>query len=129
MLCKNCQFFEILYEPLKDIDFGKAKCNKYDLVTDFLGHGKFNKLSCIRGNADMQYALIKCPICGEILNYTKVRESQGMDGSSYDWEIRCSGCGITKTYPADGFYGREYYTEEEMILKFNYDFGSKKVVK
>lgn len=47
MLCKECERFEILCEPMKDVDFGHAVCKKHKLVTDFLSHKKFEWLSCI----------------------------------------------------------------------------------
>lgn len=47
MLCKDCEHFQILCEPMKDVDFGHAVCNKYHLTTDFLSHKKFEWLSCI----------------------------------------------------------------------------------
>ena len=49
--CRDCPYFKVLYEPIKsgkDVwDLGKAKCTKYDLVTDFISHRKFGKLNCI----------------------------------------------------------------------------------
>lgn len=47
MLCKDCEHFHIDYEPIKDVDFGRASCDKYDLITDFLDHRKFNRLTCV----------------------------------------------------------------------------------
>ena len=50
MKCIECPHFKILYEPIKnggDVwDLGKAKCNKYDLVTYFVSHRIFNKMMC-----------------------------------------------------------------------------------
>lgn len=47
MLCKDCEYFQILCEPMKDVDFGHAVCKKHHLTTDFLSHKKFEWLSCI----------------------------------------------------------------------------------
>lgn len=46
-LCKNCPYFKVDYEPLKDVDFGRASCSKHDLITDFLDYRKFERLICI----------------------------------------------------------------------------------
>ena len=46
MLCKDCEHFEIAYEPIKHWDMGLARCNKYNLVLDFLDRRKFKWLSC-----------------------------------------------------------------------------------
>lgn len=58
MGCENCQHFKIMYEPLKDRgviwDFGKAKCEKYDLYVDFSNHGKFKRLQCPNRGAEME---------------------------------------------------------------------------
>ena len=55
-LCKDCQYFKISYEPQRIggqlVDFGQARCDKYNLVTDFVTHKKFEKLTC-------QYEVIK----------------------------------------------------------------------
>lgn len=45
-LCKDCEHFHIVREPVKDVDFGLAECKKYNMVTDFLDHKKFKWLSC-----------------------------------------------------------------------------------
>lgn len=54
MLCKNCEYFKILYEPQiiggQMMDWGKAICKKHNLETDFITHHKFKKLSCIENN-------------------------------------------------------------------------------
>jgi len=50
-LCKDCEHFEILYEPLMSggqcWDWGKAHCKKYDAYVDFINHNKFKWVSCI----------------------------------------------------------------------------------
>lgn len=48
MTCDECQYFKVLYEPLRDTsalwDMGRAVCKKHDLVCDFANHGKFKRL-------------------------------------------------------------------------------------
>lgn len=48
MTCDKCKYFHILYEPLRSggvlWDFGRAKCEKNDLIVDFANHGKFKRL-------------------------------------------------------------------------------------
>jgi len=50
MTCDKCEHLKILYEPLRDKgimwDFGRAKCMKHNLITDFANHSKFKQLSC-----------------------------------------------------------------------------------
>ena len=49
-LCKDCKHFHIQCEPYKVggqiWDFGLARCEKYNLVTEFISHKKFETLSC-----------------------------------------------------------------------------------
>lgn len=47
MLCKDCPHFHIDYPPIKGVDFGRASCDKYDLITDFLDKRKFKTLECV----------------------------------------------------------------------------------
>lgn len=51
MHCKDCQYFKILYEPIRTTgalwDLGRAKCEKHNLITDFANHGKFERLECV----------------------------------------------------------------------------------
>ena len=47
MLCKDCPHFRITAEPVKNVDFGHAVCDKHDLTTVFLDRRKFKWLSCI----------------------------------------------------------------------------------
>ena len=46
MLCKDCEYFKIEYQPIKGFDFGRARCTKYDVITDFRDERKFKWLSC-----------------------------------------------------------------------------------
>ena len=51
MLCKDCDYFRIKWEPQKIggqlVDWGQAECVKHDLVTDFRSHKKFETLECV----------------------------------------------------------------------------------
>lgn len=51
MLCKDCEHFEIVYETYKYVGMhkepGRAHCKKYDLITDFFSHKKFDDLKCV----------------------------------------------------------------------------------
>ena len=51
MKCWGCEYFKIIQEPLrvgKDIyDLGRAECTNFDLVVDFINHGKLKRLECI----------------------------------------------------------------------------------
>lgn len=57
--------------------------------------------------------------CGGEMKIEKVPQNGGMDGTYWDWKLTCSKCGLTKTYAADGFYGREYKTFEEVVDDWN----------
>ena len=50
MTCDKCEYFKILYEPLRTTgtlwDLGRAKCERFNLITDFANHGKFKRLEC-----------------------------------------------------------------------------------
>jgi len=47
MKCVDCEYFHIRQEPLPHhYDTGLAECRKYNLVTDFYNHGKFERLTC-----------------------------------------------------------------------------------
>ena len=51
MKCWGCEYFKIIQEPLrvgKDIyDLGRAECTNFELVVDFINHGKLKRLECI----------------------------------------------------------------------------------
>lgn len=48
-LCKDCPHFHIDFEPLRGgFDLGRASCDKYNLVTDFVNRRKFNTLECVK---------------------------------------------------------------------------------
>lgn len=57
--------------------------------------------------------------CGGEMKIKKVSQNGGMDGTYWNWELTCNKCGLTKTYAADGFYGRNYKTFEEVIEDWN----------
>lgn len=45
-LCKDCEHFKIMQQPIKGFDWGMAECTKYNLVVDFADRRKFKWLSC-----------------------------------------------------------------------------------
>ncbi len=47
MLCKDCSYFHIMDEPVKDADFGHAVCYKHNLITDFIDRRKIKRLECV----------------------------------------------------------------------------------
>ena len=51
-LCKDCEYFRILYWPVKYVDFGKAECTKHNLVVDFANLRKFSTLKCVETEND-----------------------------------------------------------------------------
>lgn len=67
---------------------------------------------------ETELKLHPCYCWGE-MKIEKVAQNGGMDGTYYDWELTCSKCGLTKTYAADGFYGRKYKTLEEVVNDWN----------
>lgn len=46
-LCKECEHFKILQEPIPKFDGGIAQCTKHNLSVEFLNHAKFEWLSCV----------------------------------------------------------------------------------
>lgn len=57
--------------------------------------------------------------CGGEMKIEKVPQNGGVDGTYWDWELTCKKCGLTKSYAADDFYGREYKTVEEVVDDWN----------
>lgn len=47
MNCVECEHFKILYPPMGHYDCGRAKCEKHDLVVDYINKRKLKKLTCI----------------------------------------------------------------------------------
>lgn len=66
---------------------------------------------------------IKPCFCGSTeISVNKRAYNAGMDGYYNDWVFHCNKCGCDINYPADGFYGRDYYkTIEDAIVKWNKD--------
>lgn len=61
-----------------------------------------------------------CPFCGnKDIIIEKRSRNGGMDGSYENWLIECRKCFAEMDIPADGFYGRKYYTKEEAITMWN----------
>lgn len=57
--------------------------------------------------------------CGGEMKIEKVPQNGGMDGTYWNWELTCNKCGLTKSYAADDFYGRDYKTCEEVVDDWN----------
>ena len=72
---------------------------------------------------NMGIKIIKPCFCGGTeISVNKRAYNEGMDGYSNDWVFHCNKCGCDINYPADGFYGRDYYkTIEDAIAKWNKD--------
>lgn len=51
MKCTDCQYFKILYRPLKAYggiyDTGRAVCTKHDYVLDFVSTQQVNRQMCV----------------------------------------------------------------------------------
>lgn len=71
--------------------------------------------------AELDFKLHPC-YCGGKMEIEKVSQNGGMDGTYWNWELTCNKCGLTKTYAADGFYGRKYKTFEEVVDDWNKKF-------
>lgn len=117
-LCKNCEYFNILYEPMKDVDFGKAECKKHNLITDFLDHKKFGWLSCIEDgkmkkkkkteketiiNGLYDIKNWKCngdarmhEVISKAIEELEQQEADGCNGCAFadteEWEMPCQKC-------------------------------------
>lgn len=62
-----------------------------------------------------------CPFCGnKDITIKKVSHNGGFGENYENWLIKCGVCFAEMNIPADNFYGREYYTEEEAITMWNY---------
>lgn len=71
-----------------------------------------------------------CPVCGNEVTIEKERQNGGMDDSYYDWKITCNNCHLINVYyPADCFYGRDYYETQCSALahfdNYNIKFNKK----
>lgn len=56
MKCMDCPHFKVVSEPIKAgkgmyWDLGLAKCEKLDLVSNFMNHGQLKKLECAEEKA------------------------------------------------------------------------------
>ena len=47
MNCIECEYFKILYPPMGHYDSGMAKCEKHDLIVDYISKQKLKKLTCV----------------------------------------------------------------------------------
>ena len=58
-------------------------------------------------------------LCGGDVEIRNISVNSGMDGSYNNWEVSCKGCGGQWQWAADNFYGREFYTKDEVIDLWN----------
>lgn len=63
--------------------------------------------------------LLPCPFCGSEAEIRKVRCNGGWNEGYDDWVIACTRCSCRKEYPADGYYDREFMSEEECKEDWN----------
>ena len=47
MNCIECEHFKILYPPMGHYDSGMAKCEKHDLIVEYISKQKLKKLICV----------------------------------------------------------------------------------
>ena len=59
-----------------------------------------------------------CPFCGGQAKIQKIMETDP-PVHFYDWVVSCTSCYATMQMAADNYYGREYYTEEEVVEQWN----------
>ena len=77
----------------------------------------------------MNNARHPCPVCGNEVTITKEQLNDGGGWQYCDWKISCNNCHLINVYyPADGFYGREYYeTPCSALATFdNYNLNRRK---
>lgn len=64
MYCKDCNYFEIVQEPLPEhYDAGIAVCKLYNLETPFYHKGKFKRLKCIKETTATMTDKDNCNTC------------------------------------------------------------------
>lgn len=62
-----------------------------------------------------------CPFCeNKDITIEKYTHSGGFGEAYHNWLIKCEICFAKMDIPADNYYEREYYTEEEAIAMWNY---------
>lgn len=62
--------------------------------------------------------IVPCKLCGGEAAIRKVERSDPPCRYS-DWYIYCTKCGCHFSVAADGYYGRDYWTEEQVIQRWN----------
>ena len=91
-----------------------------ELAIDYLRSLSKVSGSCDSKNKDEKDPNNLCPCgCGGEVKLSKIVKSSGMDGCYEDWEIFCPKCGGSWYWPADDFYGRDFYTKERVIELWN----------
>ena len=59
MKCKDCQYFNVICQPMGHYESGQARCLKHDLVVDFFSTQKLNKLTCVEEDENEMQKLHK----------------------------------------------------------------------
>ena len=62
-----------------------------------------------------------CPVCKSPVTIDKIRKNGGWNENYDDWIVKCGECGlISASFPADNYYGREFFgTETDAIKEWN----------
>lgn len=62
--------------------------------------------------------LVPCSLCG---GEAVIRKVERIDGFCHyeDLMIYCKKCGTAMGFPADGYYGREFFSKDEAIAEWN----------
>lgn len=90
MLCKDCPHFHIDYPPLKDIDYGRASCDKYDLITNFIDMRKFETLRCVDDEENKMGIVVEIGSLGEMCDLmcdNVIPEREKEDDTIRDWSV------------------------------------------
>lgn len=51
-LCKECEHFKVICQPMEHYEPGQAECKKHNLIVDFFNERKLNRLSCVEKNVN-----------------------------------------------------------------------------
>lgn len=62
--------------------------------------------------------LLPCKLCN---GKAQIFKTEIMDGYCHynNWIVRCVNCGCTFEFAADGYYGRDYFSEYDVIKRWN----------
>lgn len=68
----------------------------------------------------IQTNISSCRLCGcKDIYFNKSTSCEGFGMFCDNWVFRCKNCGCSLTLAADGFLGRDFYTEQEAIEGWN----------